>query len=437
MISNDLVPLYQNVDKLKGIGPKKVSYLKNLGISTLLDAFYILPSRVVDRTQDIDFKTLEKGQVITTLVKVKKHHYPFNPRLPYVIECSKGNLIINIIYFSVRGNFLRSKYPENKELIISGKISFYKSNLSIAHPDYIEEIENENDLRKIENIYPLTRGILLKDIKNILNSGKSYITNFDEWLSDDLIKKYQFQTFENSLKKIHFPENLDDVENKNKYRKRLSIDELISNYFAIRYLKEKTKKKELALKLNDDEQLLAIQNLPFKLTNKQLQAINQINQLNKSNYRESILLQGDVGSGKTIIALLTAMPFITTGHQVAYMAPTEILAQQIFDNLKTFLKSSNIRSVLLTGSVKNKSEIYDKVQKKEINFIIGTHAIFQEKLQFNNLSYVIIDEQHRFGVQKRLSLAEKGINTNILLVRHTYPSYTSVSTVWRDRTNHS
>ena len=152
MISNDLVPLYQNVDKLKGIGPKKVSYLKNLGISTLLDAFYILPSRVVDRTQDIDFKTLEKGQVITTLVKVKKHHYPFNPRLPYVIECSKGNLIINIIYFSVRGNFLRSKYPENKELIISGKISFYKSNLSIAHPDYIEEIENENDLRKIENL---------------------------------------------------------------------------------------------------------------------------------------------------------------------------------------------------------------------------------------------------------------------------------------------
>ena len=419
MISNDLVPLYQNVDKLKGIGPKKVSYLKNLGISTLLDAFYILPSRVVDRTQDIDFKTLEKGQVITTLVKVKKHHYPFNPRLPYVIECSKGNLIINIIYFSVRGNFLRSKYPENKELIISGKISFYKSNLSIAHPDYIEEIENENDLRKIENIYPLTRGILLKDIKNILNSGKSYITNFDEWLSDDLIKKYQFQTFENSLKKIHFPENLDDVENKDKYRKRLSIDELISNYFAIRYLKEKTKKKELALKLNDDEQLLAIQNLPFKLTNKQLQAINQINQLNKSNYRESILLQGDVGSGKTIIALLTAMPFITTGHQVAYMAPTEILAQQIFDNLKTFLKSSNIRSVLLTGSVKNKSEIYEKVQKKEINFIIGTHAIFQEKLQFNNLSYVIIDEQHRFGVQQRLSLAEKGINTNILLMSAT------------------
>jgi ATP-dependent DNA helicase RecG len=183
---------------------------------------------------------------------------------------------------------------------------------------------------------------------------------------------------------------------------------------------------------------LAIQNLPFKLTNKQLQAINQINQLNKSNYRESILLQGDVGSGKTIIALLTAMPFITTGHQVAYMAPTEILAQQIFDNLKTFLKSSNIRSVLLTGSVKNKSEIYDKVQKKEINFIIGTHAIFQEKLQFNNLSYVIIDEQHRFGVQQRLSLAEKGINTNILLMSATpIPRTLSFSTVWRDRTNHS
>ena len=188
-----MISLYQKVDKLKGIGPKKVSYLKNLGINTILDAFYILPSRAIDRTQDIDFKKLEKGQVITTLVKVKKHHYPFNPRLPYVIECIKDKLIINIIYFSVKGNFLRSKYPENKELIISGKISFYKSNLSIAHPDYIEEIENEKNLRKIENIYPLTRGIQLRDIKNILNTGKNHIKDFDEWLDDYLLKKYQLK----------------------------------------------------------------------------------------------------------------------------------------------------------------------------------------------------------------------------------------------------
>jgi len=264
MISNDLISLYQKVDKLKGIGPKKVSYLKNLGINTILDAFYILPSRAIDRTQDIDFKKLEKGQVITTLVKVKKHHYPFNSKLPYVIECIKDKLIINIIYFSVKGNFLRSKYPENKELIISGKISFYKSNLSIAHPDYIEEIENEKNLRKIENIYPLTRGIQLRDIKNILNTGRNHIKDFDEWLDDYLLKKYQFNSFVHSLNKIHFPESLLDVENKEKFRQRLSIDELISNYFAIRYLKEKTKKKELPLNLDNNEQLLAIQKLPFK-----------------------------------------------------------------------------------------------------------------------------------------------------------------------------
>jgi len=414
-----LISLYQKVDKLKGIGPKKVSYLKNLGINTILDAFYILPSRAIDRTQDIDFKKLEKGQVITTLVKVKKHHYPFNPRLPYVIECIKDKLIINIIYFSVKGNFLRSKYPENKELIISGKISFYKSNLSIAHPDYIEEIENEKNLRKIENIYPLTRGIQLRDIKNILNTGKNHIKDFDEWLDDYLLKKYQFNSFVHSLNKIHFPESLLDVENKEKFRKRLSIDELISNYFAIRYLKEKTKKKELPLNLDNNEQLLAIQKLPFQLTEKQSQAINQINQLNKSNYRENMLLQGDVGSGKTVIALLTALPFITSGYQIAYMAPTEILAQQIFDNLKTLITSPNIFPILLTGSTKNKPEIYDKIKKNEINFVIGTHAIFQQKLIFNNLSYVIIDEQHRFGVQQRLLLAEKGINTNILLMSAT------------------
>ena len=159
MNENNFKFLYQNVDKLKGIGPKKASYLRNLGINSVIDAFYIIPSRVIDRTQDIDFRKLEKGQIITTSLKVKKHHYPFNPKLPYVIECTKGNLIINLIYFSVKGNFLRNKFPENKEFIVSGKVSFYKSNISITHPDYIEEIENEDKLRSFENIYPLTRGI--------------------------------------------------------------------------------------------------------------------------------------------------------------------------------------------------------------------------------------------------------------------------------------
>ena len=419
MTENEFNSLYQNVDKLKGIGPKKASYLRNLGIKIVLDAFYLLPNRVIDRTKDINFSTLEKGQVITTLVKVKKHHYPFNPKLPYVIECQKDSYIINIIYFSIKGNFLRKKYPENKELIISGKISFYKSNLSIAHPDYIEEVENENELRKLENVYPLTRGILLKDIKNILKYGNQYIDNFDEWLNYNIIKKYSFLNFTESLKGIHFPKNHDDINNKELFRKRLAVDELVSNYFAIRYLKEKTKKKEVSLNLNFNEQQSITQNLPFELTIKQIKAVHNINTLNNSNYRESILLQGDVGSGKTIVALLTAIPFIVKNLQVAYMAPTEILAQQIFDNLNNLLSFNQLNSVLLTGSSKNKDEIYSKIRNNKFNFIVGTHAIFQEKLEFHDLSYVIIDEQHRFGVEQRLYLAEKGINPNILLMSAT------------------
>ena len=419
MINNDLTPLYQNVDKLKGIGPKKASYLKNLGIKILIDAFYILPTRVIDRTQDIDFKTLEKGQVITTIVKVKKHRPPFNPRLPYVIECSKDSLIINIIYFSIKGNFLRNKYPENKELLISGKISFYKSNLSIAHPDYIEEIENEKNLRKLENIYPLTRGINLKDIKNILNSGKIYIKGFSEWLNTKIIQKYHFVSFEKALKKIHFPDDIQDTDNKEQFRKRLSVDELVSNYFAIRYLKEKTKKKLKSLDLNYLSQDLVLNKLPFLLTDKQKLALNQINKLNNTQYRETILLQGDVGSGKTIVALLSALPFLKKDFQVAYMAPTEILAQQIYENVIKMISNEDLRVTLLTGSTKDKKDIYTKILKNEFNFIIGTHAIFQENLEFNNLSYVIIDEQHRFGVQQRLLLAEKGIDTNILLMSAT------------------
>ena len=143
-----------------------------------------------------------------------------------MIECEKGSLIINIIYFSIRGNFLRKKYPENKELIISGKVSFYKSNLSVAHPDYIEEIENEDKLRTFENIYPLTRGITLKDIRIVLNDAKNHLNKFDEWLNENIIKKYNFSSFNESLIKMHFPSVKGDIENRENFRKRLAVDEL-------------------------------------------------------------------------------------------------------------------------------------------------------------------------------------------------------------------
>ncbi len=419
MNDNSFDFLYQNVEKLKGIGPKKASYFKNLNINTVIDIFYNLPTRSIDRTQDIDFKNLEKGQTITTLVKVKKHHFPFNPKLPYVIECEKGSLIINIIYFSIRGNFLRKKYPENKELIISGKVSFYKSNLSVAHPDYIEEIENEDKLRTFENIYPLTRGITLKDTRIVLNDAKNHLNKFDEWLNENIIKKYNFSSFNESLIKMHFPSVKEDIENRENFRKRLAVDELVSNYFAIRYLKEKTKRKNESLNLKFNLQEKLINELPFELTKNQYKIINDINNYNNTQYRETVLLQGDVGSGKTIVSLLTAIPFIQKHKQVAYMAPTEILANQIYSNVLNYLDSEEVKPILLTGSTKNKSKIYEKIEKGIFNFIIGTHAIFQENLNFSSLAYVIIDEQHRFGVQQRLYLAEKGVNTNILLMSAT------------------
>ncbi len=419
MNDNSFDFLYQNVEKLKGIGPKKASYFKNLNINTVIDIFYNLPTRSIDRTQDIDFKNLEKGQTITTLVKVKKHHFPFNPKLPYVIECEKGSLIINIIYFSIRGNFLRKKYPENKELIISGKVSFYKSNLSVAHPDYIEEIENEDKLRTFENIYPLTRGITLKDIRMVLNDAKNHFNKFDEWLNENIIKKYKFSSFNESLIKMHFPSVKEDIENRENFRKRLAVDELVSNYFAIRYLKEKTKRKNESLNLKFNLQEKLINELPFELTKNQYKIINDINNYNNTQYRETLLLQGDVGSGKTIVSLLTAIPFIQKHKQVAYMVPTEILANQIYSNVLNHLDSEEVKPILLTGSTKNKSKIYEKIEKGIFNFIIGTHAIFQENLNFSSLTYVIIDEQHRFGVQQRLYLAEKGVNTNILLMSAT------------------
>ncbi|MDA1284183.1 MAG: ATP-dependent DNA helicase RecG [Proteobacteria bacterium] len=411
--------LYQNVEMLKGIGEKKKNSFINLGIQQCLDILFVVPSKIIDRTQDINLAKLEKGQIITTIVKVVKHRPPFNSRLPYVIECSKGSMIINIIYFALKGNYLRTKYPLGEEFIISGKLSFYKSNISIAHPDYVEEIENESSLRSFETVYPLTRGISLKDVKKVLKYCLENFPKVEEWIPENLIKKHNFYDFHYSLLKIHKPDTIQEVENVKTYRRRLAFDELISNYFAIRYLKEVNQKKESKNALLEDLQIKLTKELPFELTDKQKSCLEEINNLNKGQYRETILLQGDVGSGKTVIALLSAMPFIQSDYQVAYMAPTEILAIQIFNNLSKLFLNSVIKPVLLTGSSKNKEEIQLDIKNNKFNFIIGTHALFQNNVTFKKLGFAIIDEQHRFGVQQRLALSEKGINPNILIMSAT------------------
>ena len=300
--------LYQNVEMLKGIGEKKKKYFINLGIEQCLDVLFILPSKIIDRTQDINLANLEKGQIITTIVKVVKHRPPFNPRLPYVIECSRGSMIVNIIYFAMKGNYLRTKYPVGEELIISGKLGFYKSNISIAHPDYVEEIDKEASLRSYETIYPRTRGISLRDIKTIIKYCLGNLPTLEEWIPENLIIKHNFSEFNHSLIKVHSPETKEEVENVNIYRRRLAFDELISNYFAIRYLKEINQKKENKNNLLEDLQIELTKNLPFQLTDKQNSCLGEINNLNKGEYKETILLQGDVGSGKTVVALLSAMP---------------------------------------------------------------------------------------------------------------------------------
>ncbi len=411
--------LYQNVEMLKGIGEKKKKSFLNLGISHCLDILYIIPSKIIDRTQDIKLSKLEKGQVITTIVKVIKHKPPFNPKLPYVIECSKGKMIINIIYFALKGNYLRNKFPVNEELIISGKMSFYKSNISIAHPDYVEGLDNEDKVRSYETIYPLTRGISLKDIKIIIKYALENLPEVEEWIPQRIINKHNFTNFNNAIIKLHKPNDKEDINKIEFFRKRLAFDELVSNYFAIRYLKEITQKKTSKENLVLDYQNELIKNLPFTLTKKQKKSLSDINKLNQGIYKETILLQGDVGSGKTVIALLSSIPFINKGFQVAYMAPTEILAMQIYSNLNKLFKSDQINPVLITGSSKNKKEIQKYIEDNKYNFVIGTHALFQENINFHKLGFAIIDEQHRFGVQQRLMLSEKGVNPNILIMSAT------------------
>ena len=423
--------LLSDLSSLKGVGTKTKNLLKKKNINNLFDLLWKLPKSYTDRSLSSKIKDLKIGEIQTVTIIPQKYNFPRIRKLPNRVLCSDETGEIDCIFFNSYEGYIKKILPLGKEITVSGKIGHFRNKYQITNPKYVSE--DSSLIKQTHNKYSLTEGISEKIYNKILNQIINNLPVFNEWHSKSILSKFKNISWNSSIKELHKPENIGNY--KSNFYQRLAFDEIFSTFLVnseIRKKIRKIKKKNKVINLNKQNSI--INKLDFSLTDDQQKSLNEINKDLSSPNKMFRLLQGDVGSGKTIVSLLAAINSINSGFQVAFMAPTEILARQHF-NLAKKLFPKNINIALISGKseYKVKKEILQRLENNKIDIIFGTHAIFQKKVIFKKLGLIIIDEQHKFGVSQRKRLSDKGgPNCDVLLMTATPIPRTLTMTIYGD-----
>ncbi|MEK9545324.1 MAG: ATP-dependent DNA helicase RecG, partial [Pelagibacteraceae bacterium] len=428
--------LFDNVETLKGIGKKLSTYLKKKKIEKINDLLWNLPYSSTDQSVSTTLDKLEIGKIFTLKVKVIKYNFPRIRNLPNKIKCKDEHGEIDLVFFNSREGYIRKILPLNEWVVVSGKINYFKNRYQITNPNYITTLDKIDYVQSVIPKYSLTEGISEKVYRKIIQTILNEIPSIDEWHDKKLLEKMNFLSWKESLDNLHNPNNELNI-NSNNYR-RLVYDEIFANFLFLSKNRNKIKKiKKNTKSFSLDNSKKIINSLPFKLTDGQKRIINEINKDLMSSQRMFRILQGDVGSGKTIVAFLAAINVINAGYQCALMVPTSILAEQHSKLFQKLLQESklNIKFDLLTSKIDKikRKQLLDDLQNNKINFLIGTHALFQKTINFKKLGLVIIDEQHKFGVRQRINFAKKGEkNCDLLLMSATPIPRTMMMSIYGD-----
>ena len=425
--------LFKEIVNLKGVGPQMTKYLKKKKIEKIKDIILNIPYSETDRSRIFKLSELEVGKIQSIKVIVKKLNFPRTRNLPNKIVCEDETGNIDIVYFNSREGYLRKIFPLNKWVIISGKINYFKNKYQITNPDYVTSLENKKYVVKNIPKYNLTKGVTEKKYRSISEQVINDLPVIDDWLDDEFNKKNKLTYWNESIKNLHNSKESKNLQSKS-YR-RLAFDELCANFLTLSENRRRIKKNKSPKKFKKNYEKSFINKLPFQLTSDQKKVLSEINSDLLSGNRMFRIIQGDVGSGKTIVSLLAIINVIKSGYQCAFMSPTEILAKQHFELSKKFLEDSDININFLSGKTeyKKRKEILNNLTDGKINLLIGTHALFQKKINFKKLGVVIIDEQHKFGVKQRSSLAEKGGDEcDVLLMSATPIPRTMMMSIYGD-----
>ena len=423
--------LLSDLKSIKGVGLKTSNLLKRKKINSIFDLLWKLPKSYTDRSLSSKIKDLKIDEIQTITIIPQKYSFPRVRNLPNRVLCKDETGEIDCVFFNSYEGYIRKILPIGKEVTISGRIKYFRNKYQLTNPKYISE--DSSIIKQKHNTYSLTEGISEKVYNKIIFQIIKNLPQIDEWHSKDILKNFGNIGWNDSIKKLHQPENIGKF--KENFYQRLAFDEIFSTFLVNSEIRKKIKKiKKTKKKFDIKKQGEIISKLDFSLTNDQTKTLNEINKDLCSDNKMFRLLQGDVGSGKTIVALLSAFNTISSDFQVAVMAPTEILARQHFLLAKK-IYPKNIKIELISGksSYKNKKNILNKLLTKEIDIIFGTHALFQKKVEFKKLGLIIIDEQHKFGVSQRKKLSDKaGKDCDVLLMTATPIPRTLTMTIYGD-----
>jgi ATP-dependent DNA helicase RecG len=428
--------LFEDVSVIEGVGKKLTIYLKKKKIEKVNDLLWNLPYAFTDRSEITTLDKLEVGKIFTIKVKVLKYNFPRVRNLPSKIFCRDDFGEIDLVFFNSREGYIKKILPINEWIAVSGKVNFFRKKYQITNPTYVEKIDKIELVKKIIPKYSLTEGLSEKVYSKIIDKVFSKIPRIEEWHDEEFIEKMNFLGWQESLKKLHNSKIQKDLNSN--YLKRLAYDEIFANLLFHSNNRKKIKKvKKNKKNFKKEYSSTLIKSLPYSLTEGQKEIINEIEIDLKSSQRMFRILQGDVGSGKTIISLMAVLDVIEAGYQCALMAPTAILAEQHFNLFKSLIKKTNLKInfALLTGKtdLKIRKKNLDDLKNNKINFLIGTHALFQKKILFSKLGLVVIDEQHKFGVQQRINFAKKGGSScDILLMSATPIPRTMMMSIYGD-----
>ena len=423
--------LLEDLSILKGVGSKTSNLLRKKKINNIFDLLWKLPKSFTDRSLSSKINNLKIGENQTITIIPKKYFFPRIRNLPNKVICADDTGELDCIFFNSYEGYIKKILPLGKEVTISGKIGRFRNRYQLTNPKYVSE--DSSLIKQKHNSYSLSDGISEKVYNKIINQIIDKLPILDEWHSKHILAKFDNISWNESIKNLHKPENIGKF--KNNFYQRLAYDEIFSTFLVHSEIRKKIKKNKKKNKILDlAKQKKIINKLSFILTKDQLKSLGEINEDLNSPNKMFRLLQGDVGSGKTIVSLLAAYNTVNSGFQVAIMAPTEILARQHF-NLCKKIFDNELNIALISGKSDNKEkkDILSKLSKNKIDIIFGTHAIFQKKVIFENLGLIIIDEQHKFGVNQRKRLSDKGgSNCDVLLMTATPIPRTLTMTIYGD-----
>jgi ATP-dependent DNA helicase RecG len=424
-----LDPLFASISSLPGVGPKVADLLvklldrESLDDCRVIDLLFHAPSSIIDRREQPGIARAPQGAIVTITGRVDRHQAP-PPRsnAPYRVFLQDETGELGLVFFRGKAQWLEKQLPLDEMVTVSGKVDWFNGRPSMVHPDYIVREGEGETLPLVEPVYPLTAGLTLRVLTKAIQAALARMPELPEWIDPALVPQQEFASIADSFHELHDPRDATDIDPQAPTRRRLAYDEFLAGQLSLSLVRQRLRKVAgQPVEPTGEISRKILESLPFSLTRSQDEAIADVLKDMAGTERMLRLLQGDVGAGKTLVALMAIAAVIESGGQAVLMAPTEILARQHHATIARFAAAAGLSIEVLTGRTKGRERetVLERIASGEAQIVIGTHALFQDSVSYANLMLAVVDEQHRFGVHQRLRLTAKGISPHMLVMTAT------------------